>query len=76
MIADFDDFVTWMYVIVDDLWQPIAQLYRRPGPEPTSCSDSELMTSHGQRMLWLGSGDPPGHTLETPSASVSAPARA
>lgn len=44
MIADFDDFVTWMYVIVDDLWQPIAHLYRRRGPEPTSCSDSELMT--------------------------------
>jgi len=44
MIADFDDFVTWMFVIIDDLWQPIAPLYRRPGPAPTRCSDSELMT--------------------------------
>lgn len=44
MIADFEDFVTWMYVLVDDLWQPIAHLYHRPGPEPTTCSDSELMT--------------------------------
>lgn len=44
MIADFDDFVTWMFVIVDDLWQGIAHLYRRPGPEPSSCSDSELIT--------------------------------
>lgn len=44
MIADFEDFVTWMYVTIADLWQPIAHLYRRPGPEPTSCSDSELMT--------------------------------
>ena len=44
MIADFDDFVTWMFVIIDDLWQPIAPLYRRPGPDPTSCSDSELIT--------------------------------
>ena len=44
MIADFEDFVTWMYVIVDDLWRPIAHLYHRPGPDPTSCSDSELMT--------------------------------
>lgn len=44
MITDFDDFVTWMFVIIDDLWQQIAPLYRRPGPEPSSCSDSELIT--------------------------------
>jgi IS5 family transposase len=44
MIADFDDFVTWMFVIVDDLWQGIAHLYRRPGPQPSSCSDSEIIT--------------------------------
>ena len=44
MIADFDDFVTYMFVIIDDLWQGIAPLYRRPGPDPTSCSDSELIT--------------------------------
>lgn len=44
MIADFDDFVTWMFVLIDDLWQGIAPLYHRPGPAPSSCSDSELMT--------------------------------
>lgn len=44
MIADFDDFVTWVFVMVDDVWQAIAPLYRRPGPEPTTCSDSELIT--------------------------------
>ena len=44
MIADFEDFVTWMFVTVDDCWQQIEHLYRRPGPEPSSCSDSELIT--------------------------------
>jgi hypothetical protein len=43
MIADFDDFCTWMYVIVDELWQQSAPLFRRPGPAP-ACSDSELIT--------------------------------
>jgi IS5 family transposase len=44
MIADFEDFVTWLFVTIDDLWQQIAPLYARPGPDPTSCSDSELLT--------------------------------
>jgi IS5 family transposase len=44
MIVDFADFVTWVYVIVDDLWKPISHLYARPGPQPSTCSDSELMT--------------------------------
>lgn len=44
MIADFEDFVTWMFVVVDDCWKQIASLYHRPGPEPSSCSDSELIT--------------------------------
>jgi Transposase DDE domain len=43
MINDFDDFCTWMYVIVDDIWQQIAPLFKRPGPSPI-CSDSELLT--------------------------------
>jgi hypothetical protein len=43
MIHDFDDFCTWMYVVVDDIWQSISVLFRRPGPAPI-CSDSELMT--------------------------------
>jgi transposase len=43
MITDFDDFCTWMFVLIDDIWQVIAPLYTRPGPQP-DCSDSELMT--------------------------------
>lgn len=43
MITDFDDFVMWMFVLVDDIWQQIGPLYQRPGPQP-ACSDSELIT--------------------------------
>jgi hypothetical protein len=43
MITDFDDFCTWMFVLIDDIWHVIAPLYMRPGPQP-DCSDSELMT--------------------------------
>lgn len=43
MINDFDDFCTWMYIIVDDIWQQIEPLFKRPGPKPV-CSDSELIT--------------------------------
>ena len=43
MINDFEDFCTWMYVIVDDVWQQIAPFFKRPGPAPL-CSDSELLT--------------------------------
>jgi hypothetical protein len=43
MIHDFEDFCTWTYVIVDDIWQKISPLFRRPGPLPV-CGDSELMT--------------------------------
>lgn len=44
MIADFDDFVTWMYVIIDDIWKEIAHLHCHPGPQSPRCSDSELLT--------------------------------
>lgn len=43
MIADFDDFCLWMYVVIDDLWQRVAPLCTRPGP-PADCTDSELLT--------------------------------
>lgn len=43
MIADFDDFVTWMYYMVDEVWQQLAPMLTRPGPLPT-CSDSEVIT--------------------------------
>lgn len=44
MITSFDDFCTALYTLVDDLWQPLAPLFHRPGPDPTTCSDSELLT--------------------------------
>jgi hypothetical protein len=43
MINNFADFCTWVYVTVDDIWQQIAPLFDRPGPEPI-CSDSELIS--------------------------------
>jgi Transposase DDE domain len=42
MLSSSEDFCTWMYVIVDDLWTQIAPLFHRPGPAPL-CSDSELL---------------------------------
>ena len=44
MITDFDDSCTWMYTIVDDIWLQIGPQFKRPGPAPTTCSDSELIT--------------------------------
>jgi hypothetical protein len=43
MIARFEDYCLWMYVVVDELWPGVAPLCRRPGPAP-ECSDSELVT--------------------------------
>lgn len=42
MINDFNDFCTWMYIVVDDIWLKIAPLFKRPGPAP-KCPDSELL---------------------------------
>ncbi len=42
MITDFEDFCTWVYVVVDEIWQQIAPLISRPGPPPL-CTDSELI---------------------------------
>ncbi len=43
MIADFDDFCTWMYVLISDLFAPLAAQVARPGPAPI-CTDAELIT--------------------------------
>lgn len=43
MIEDFDDFCLWVYVLVDDMWQEIAPMFKRPGPA-AACGDSELLT--------------------------------
>lgn len=44
MIENFDDFCLWVYVVIDDEWKIIGQNFRRPGPKPSTCSDSELLT--------------------------------
>lgn len=53
MITNFEDFCTWVFVIVDDIWKSIAPFYKRPGPKP-ECSDSELiaMTFIGECRGW------------------------
>jgi IS5 family transposase len=43
MIQDFDDFSLWVYYLVDVFVRQLAPFLRRPGPPPTSCSDSELI---------------------------------
>src|SRR3712207_7162497 len=42
-IQDFDDFSLWVYYIVDDICQQLQPFLRRPGPSPTTASDSELI---------------------------------
>jgi len=42
MINDIDDFCTWMYVVVDDIWLKIAPFFKRPGTKP-EYSDDELL---------------------------------
>jgi len=43
MINDFEDFCLWMYVVIDDIWLPMAPFFKRAGPRP-ECPDSELLT--------------------------------
>ena len=43
MITEFDDYVTWMYVLIDDIRQQIGPLYERSNPDP-ECSNAELIT--------------------------------
>jgi Transposase DDE domain len=43
MIATFEDFVIWMYVLIDTYWQQVAHKDQRPGPAP-QCTDPELLT--------------------------------
>lgn len=53
MIAHFDDFCLWVYVVVDDICQELEGHLRRPGPKP-ECSDSELIAICliGGRLGW------------------------
>lgn len=34
MITDFEEFVTWMYVLIDDLWQQIGPVLPASGAIP------------------------------------------
>jgi hypothetical protein len=43
MIADFDDFCLWVYVIVDTFYQQVEPLLHRRGPQAV-CSDSEVIS--------------------------------
>jgi hypothetical protein len=42
MMTNFDDFCTWVLVVVDDLRKPISPFFRHPEPKP-ECTDSELI---------------------------------
>jgi hypothetical protein len=42
MITEFEDFCTWVFVVVDDVWEQISLFFKRPGPRP-ECSNSELI---------------------------------
>jgi hypothetical protein len=43
MITEFEDFCTWVFVVVADTWEQISPFFKRPGPSP-ECSDSELIS--------------------------------
>src|SRR6478752_2890075 len=43
-ITSFDDFCLWMYCQIDDAWKSMAHEFRRSGPEPTTCSDSAVLS--------------------------------
>jgi hypothetical protein len=58
MIQDFEDFSLWVYYIVDEICQQLQPLLRRPGPAPTTASDSELLA-----MAIIG--ECRGHDMET-----------
>src|SRR5687768_3531750 len=58
MIADFNDFSLWVYYIVEDICQQLQSYVRRPGPAPTTGSDSELLA-----MAIIG--ECRGHDMET-----------
>ena len=53
MVSDLGDFCTWMYVIVDGVWQQIAPFLNRPGSAP-GVGDTELipMAVVGERRGW------------------------
>jgi len=76
MIANFDDFCLWMYVVIDELWQQLAPVCSRPGPQPV-CSDSELITMAivGQCRGWDSETDLLSQWRERPDLFPDIPER-
>jgi hypothetical protein len=44
MIAEFEDFCLWAYVVVDELWQQLPPAYKPTRGPAAGCSESELIT--------------------------------
>ena len=44
MIAEFEDFCLWAYVVVDELWQQLPPAYKPTRGPAADCSESELIT--------------------------------
>jgi hypothetical protein len=65
MIHDFEDFCTYVFVIVDDIIEGIEPVLKRPGPAP-ECGDSELiaMTLIGECRGWDVETELLGHMRE------------
>lgn len=66
MITNYDDCM-WNYVIVDDIRQQIAPLFKQPDPKPV-CSDRELITMAlmGECRGWDVETEMPSHWQEHP----------
>lgn len=77
MIASFEDFCLLMYCLIDDAWKTMTSQFDRPGPEPSSCSDSELLTLAlvGECRGWAMETDMLSHWREYPDLFPCLPSR-
>jgi hypothetical protein len=44
MIAEFEDFCLWAYVVIDELWRQLPPMYKPTRGPAAGCSESELIT--------------------------------
>jgi len=44
MVAEFEDFCLWAYVVVDELWRQLPPAYKPTRGPAADCSESELIT--------------------------------
>lgn len=64
MIAEFEDFCLWMYMVVDELWDRLPASDKRGGSPAPACSDGELLTLAAE---WPGNRrSPPGRRALPP----------